>query len=588
MNEKIGALLVTAIFVVSSFAVAVPVFGNKPNYIIIYDSTDSLADAKDTLVAKYTAAGYNVIVLNFTDFEGKADAQHYWQTITWEHVAGWLGWWQYYWYDNANVSKALVYLDYADLSIYSVHDFREALRPSLRDWIIDNGGALGDYVAIVGVTGTSMGFYRDGLAANGILVPTVTDSSMAMGYADEVVDYSSYYDAYVHYTDVEYYAPWDDIFSAHEDWPNFPGKDAMVALAENYADLMPCPEIPLIVDQALIWDFAVGRISGLTLKETEDLITASPSVSNRFVDTAVVPLVQYDTAVHELVSTAGYSVNLDWCHSATYGKTMSSVQDIGVWYTTCHGNVVYYQPQLWETGYIPKARIATVGDGVHTYWFGNPKENYYHESTKALPTAIGAYGAGKGKSGRVWVFLNADPLKGITTMDDEQNYTQWYPLDPKDYDLKEMPSLSGTFVWQESCLVGSSEWPLFIASKGAVGVVTGIASQEVCEGGELPALFFSAVVSGYPVGKALMYAYQNLHAVEYFYSPAWLWPIDYGVYMASMYLLGDPAVTLHVPHPMPTPQPLKVSGKAMGDPARGVLRRGLLFIEDHNFDLTMP
>jgi hypothetical protein len=261
----------------------------------------------------------------------------------------------------------LLYIDYADLSIYSVHDFREALRPSLRDWIIDNGGALEDYVAIVGVTGTSMDFYRDGLAANDTLVPTVTDRSAPMGYKVEVVDYSAYYDAYVHYTDVEYYAPWNEIFTAHEEWPDFAGKSAMVALAETYAYLMSCPEISLIVDQALIWDFAVGRISGLTLEDTIDLITANPSTSNRFVDTADVPLVQYDTAVHELVNAAGYSVNLDWCHSATYGKTMSSVQDIGVWYTTCHGNVVYYQPQLWETGYVPKARIATVGNGVHTY-----------------------------------------------------------------------------------------------------------------------------------------------------------------------------------------------------------------------------
>jgi len=590
MSKRIVALIVAAMFVASSFVV-IPVFANQPNYIIIYDSTDSLASAVGALEAKYSTT-HNVIKLDFSTFLDKSLAQHYWQTIVWEHVAGMLGWWQYYWYDYADVTRGSTYIDYCDLSIYSVDDFRDELRPSLESWIAEAGGQPGDYVAVVGETGTSMEFYRDGLAANGILVPTVLSSNVPSGvYEAEVVDYSPYYDAYVHYTNVSYFAPWTEISVAHEDWPDFAGKDAMVDLAEIYADLMPCPEIPLIVDQALIWNFAVGRISGFDLDDTIDLIEASPSSSNEFVSTDVVPVVQYDDAIHKLVSTAGYDVNWNWLKSANCPGTMSSIQDFpSIWYTTCHGNVIYYQPQLWETGYIPKARIATVGDGVHTYWFKTPNENYYYETTIPYPTSIGAYGAGKGTSGKVWTFINADPLKGVTTMDDEQDYTTWYlsKIDPEDYGLSEIPPLDGTFVWQESCLVGSSEWPLFVASQGAVGVVTGIASQEVCEGGQLPGLFFSAVVAGYPLGKALMYAYQNLEPVEYFYSPPWLWPIDFGVYMASMYLLGDPAVTLQVPHPYPSPPSLQVSGRAMGDSAKGVLRRGLLFLEDHNYQLTMP
>jgi len=589
MSKRIIALIVAAMFVASSFVV-MPVFADQPNYIIIYDSTDSLAGAVGALEAKYDTT-HNVIKLDFSTFLDKSLAQHYWQTIVWEHVAGMLGWWQYYWYDHANDTRGSTYIDYCDLSIYSVDDFREALRPSLTSWITDEGGQPGDYVAVVGETGTSMEFYRDGLAANGILVPMVSSSDVSMGYADEVVDYSPYYDAYVHYTDVEFFAPWSEIFGAHEEWPEFAGKDAMVALAENYAYLMPCPEIPLIVDQALIWDFAVGRISGFDPTDTIELINRSPSISKDFVSTDVVPVVQYDNAIHNLVSTAGYNVDWNWLKSANYPGTMSTIQGLpSIWYTTCHGNVIYYQPQLWETGYIPKARIATVGDGVHTYWFKTPNENYDHETTKAYPVPIGAYGAGKGTSGKVWMFIDADPLKGVTTMDDEQNYTPWYSskIDPAGYGLSEIPPLDGTFVWQESCLVGSSEWPLFVVSKGAVGVVTGIASQEVCEGGQLPGLFFSAVIAGYPMGKALMYAYQNLEPVEYFYSPPWLWPIDFGVYMASMYLLGDPAVALPVPHPSPAPLPLQVPGRAMGDSAGGVLRRGLLFLEDYNYQLIMP
>lgn len=626
MNKKIFAVLLAITIVVSSFMATVPVSAYKPLYLIITDSKDPLYPAALYLEHCYDEV-YDVVVIDIekatigngkSRIDLKEEAQNAWKLTEWESLSGMWGWWQYWVWDQADYMTAVIAYNYGTLSDkeYTHDDMRKYLGELFVPWIEENWGTP-DYVAIVGETGTSMEFYNEGLLEHEILAPTIVygegvASELASSYHG-IYDRASLYDyageeAYMVCTDVEYFAPSGPILAKMtEDWPawwisRLEEHEFIRDFGLNFVNLMPTPEIPIILDQALTWYYPTGRIAGRTLDDAIALIdrsigydewaAANTELAGKMLSDDLVPTVAFSNAMGEAVHEAGFEVTHHWLEQTTLANSMSELAEgVGQWYITCHGNWAYYNPHYWETeyGWWPDAEVLFLGCGVRTYWFHD--NNYpMGEKTKPIPIMIGAGYPGLGDSGRPWLFINADPLRSIDIMDDEGTWpafmTQQPWFTPAQWGIIPMPDFDHTVIHIMSCMVGSSEMPISWVNKGAAAVISGIVSQEVCEGGEIVAYFYNALSAGYTAGEALHYAYTKVHTLRWFYVyPVDFWfPEEADYMMTSMFLIGDPALKSYVPTPLPEPKPLNQFPDdhfpANTQKTDGVMRRGLLCIDD--------
>jgi hypothetical protein len=318
------------------------------------------------------------------------------------------------------------------------------------------------------------------------------------------------------------------------------------------AQQVPVAYLPFEVEECLAWyGYACGRITGDTIEDAiglveragdyDEWVAANPEKASRFLSTFTVGVEPYYTQFPSLLTDAGYNYvyqspdGPDPEDYPTWGNVYTELDEgVGIWQLTCHGN--------YMTG------SGGPGNGLLTFLIPGAEDYYY-----TVP--IGTESPAGGWSGEVWPFVNNNYLGSIQTRD----------IPPA------MPSLDHTVVYVCSCMTGASEMPLQLVSEGAVAVIMGITSQEVCEGDCHSAYLFNALFhtnpgtgSQYSIGEAMAYAAVNTHVLHYYYA---MWG---GLtYWSSKYLIGDPALVPYCPNVGGYPEPLDPPGNNPGQYPRG-------------------
>lgn len=564
-----------------------------PGYYVVADNRDPFYAA-----AKLLAAYHNAPILGMPP-EFEELVQTSWKMFEWELVAGMWGWWQYYVYNAENYDMGNTYIMLTDDAIFTAYDNVAPVREAAKQWFAEIN-VDPNYIAIVGDIGTSMEFYRNGLARNKILAPELVWTYIPCDYLtfvtsgqlrkllclyhDVVIDHNEFYsaapppgttDAYTVYTNVQFFAPFDPInatiWSDGLPWiSSLEEHEMLKALALENCRWMPSPETPLSLDVALTYDYPTGRITGFDLADTVALIARNifydqvidPEYAGNFADHGLVPVEPYahwnEYSTENLMKNAGFSYYGLNCSECMYYDEIEALetQKPGQWYWTHHGNFAWYVPNRATTGYpsLTEARLLFLGDGVSTHdYFGYSE--YYDIAVSG------------GESGKEFHFINTDLLFSVDYVDYEYDYPSWLVRfdsrfkDPEaNFGILKFPRLYNTVTFVMTCMAGSSKAPLMYAHQGAASVLMGTASQEVFGGEELVALFYDALAAGKSVGEALNFASENYHLIRWFYHPDWYYFPEEGDYHEnSMYVIGDPALHPYVPNPQPLVPPEVVS-----------------------------
>jgi hypothetical protein len=345
-----------------------------------------------------------------------------------------------------------------------------------------------------------------------------------------------------------------DIKTRRSDWVSALGMDMWWNPALPYpadawpssinAQQVPVAYCPFVIEECLSWyGYACGRITGLTVDDAvalvdragtyDDWVAANPEKARRFLASYTVGVYDYYTQMPSLLTGAGFDLHWYSPEGPNY-PTWADVKPeldagVGYWHLTCHGNFM--------TG------MAGPGNGLTTFVYPETTGYYYD-------IQIGGESPAGGWSGEIWDFINNDYL-------DSPVRTQ---------SIDRVPSLDYSVVRITACMTGASELPLQIVSKGAVAVITGITSQEVCEGDCSAAYFYNALThtnpetgSQFSIGEAMAYANVNTHVLHYYYA------LGSGMnYWSTMYLIGDPALVPYVPNVGGYPPPLDPPGNNPG------------------------
>jgi hypothetical protein len=312
------------------------------------------------------------------------------------------------------------------------------------------------------------------------------------------------------------------------------------------AQQVPVAYCPYVIEECLSWyGYACGRITGDTIADAVALVdragtynewaAANTDKAGRFLASFTVGVYDYYAQMPSMLTGAGF--NLAWYTPEgppdgypTWANIQAELsQGVGYWHLTCHGN--------FQTG------MGGPGNGLITFDDGH---HYYYDIEIGGETPAGGW------SGEIWDFINNDYLASKTSA----------TLDV----APAMPSLDHTVVRVTSCMTGNSEMPLQFVSRGAVAVIMGITSQEVCEGDCDAAYFYNALThtnpatgTQYSIGEAMAYANVNTHVLHYYYATM------AGMnYWSTMYLIGDPALVPYVPNVGGTPPALDPAGNNPG------------------------
>jgi len=311
------------------------------------------------------------------------------------------------------------------------------------------------------------------------------------------------------------------------------------------AQQVPVPYLPFVIDECLAWyGYAVGRITGLTVDDAVALVNragtynewvaANPAKANRFLTSYTVGAYNYYAQMPTILTNAGFDTTENsYAPEGPLYPTWANVkatldQGVGFWQLTCHGNFM--------TG------TGGPGTGLITFVYPWSTSDYYD-------VKIGGETPRMGWSGRIWDFINND-----------------YTEDKTSTTLDDMPALDHTIVHVSACMTGASEMPLQMVGKGAVAVIMGITTQEVCQSDGNAAYYWNALThvnretsKQFSLGEAMAYANDNTHVLHYYYA------VSGGMtHWNTMYLIGDPALVPYVPHVEGYPQPLDPPGNNPG------------------------
>jgi hypothetical protein len=302
------------------------------------------------------------------------------------------------------------------------------------------------------------------------------------------------------------------------------------------AGQVPVGYLPFVVDEVLAWyGYAVGRIAGLTIDDAVALVdragdynewaSGHQAQAGTFVASFTVGVSDYYSQLPTVLSDAGFATC--WFAPedpiAKFDDVKTALQaGVGYWHLTCHGNFM--------TG------MGGPGNGLITFPYS--QSDYYDIMI------------GPGWSDIIWDFINNDNLESKTTATG----------------VPTIPLFDHTVVRVSSCMTGSSEMPLQFVQRGAVAVVMGLPSQEVCECDGNAAYYYNALTHTNPatdkqftLGEAMAYANDHTHPLHYFYKAS-----GGMTYWNSMYLIGDPALTPYVPDVGGYPAPLDPQGNNPG------------------------
>lgn len=312
------------------------------------------------------------------------------------------------------------------------------------------------------------------------------------------------------------------------------------------AQQVPVAYCPFVIEECLSWyGYACGRITGDTVADAVALVDRAGTYNEwvadntdkagRFLASYTVGVYDYYTQMPAMLTGAGF--DLAWYTPdgppdgyPTWANVKAELEEgVGYWHLTCHGNFM--------TG------MAGPGNGLTTFPY-DWSTGYYYDIKIGGETPRGGW------SGEIWDFINNDVL-------DSPVRTQY---------IYRVPPLDHTVVRVTACMTGASEFPLQLVSKGAVAVIMGITSQEVCEGDCDAAYFYNAIThtnpdtgSQFSIGEAMAYAAVNTHVLHYYYATM------AGMnYWSTMYLIGDPALVPYVPTVGGSPPPLDPPGNNPG------------------------
>jgi len=312
------------------------------------------------------------------------------------------------------------------------------------------------------------------------------------------------------------------------------------------AQQVPVAYCPFVIEECLSWyGYACGRITGDTVADAvalvdragtyKEWVAANTEKAGRFLASYTVGVYDYYTQLPSMLTNAGF--DLAWYTPdgppdgyPTWANVRPElVAGVGYWHLTCHGNFM--------TG------VAGPGNGLTTFPY-DWSTGYYYDIEIGGETPAGGW------SGEIWDFINNDVL-------DSPVRSQY---------IERVPPLDYAVVRVTACMTGASEFPLQIVDKGAVAVIMGITSQEVCEGDCSAAYFYNALThtnpatgTQYSIGEAMAYANVNTHVLHYYYATM------AGMnYWSTMYLIGDPALVPYVPDVGGAPPPLDPPGNNPG------------------------
>jgi hypothetical protein len=314
------------------------------------------------------------------------------------------------------------------------------------------------------------------------------------------------------------------------------------------AQQVPVAYLPFVIEECLSWyGYACGRITGDTIADAVALVDRAGTYdawvadnldkAGRFLASFTVGVYDYYAQMPSMLTGAGF--DLAWYtpdgppdgYPLWTNVQAELAEGVGYWHLTCHGN--------FQTG------MGGPGNGLITFPY-DWSTGYYYD------IEIGGESPKGGWSGEIWNFINNDYLTSKTsaTLD----------VHPA------MPALDHTVVRVTACMTGASEMPLQLVSRGAVAVIMGITSQEVCEGDGDAAYFYNAIThtnpdtgSQFSLGEAMAYANVNTHVLHYYYATM------AGMnYWSTMYLIGDPALVPYVPNVGGSPPPLDPPGNNPG------------------------
>jgi hypothetical protein len=346
-----------------------------------------------------------------------------------------------------------------------------------------------------------------------------------------------------------------DIKTRRSDWVSALGMSIWWDLSLPYpadawpssmtAGQVPVAYLPFEIEECLSWyGYACGRITGDTVADAVALVdrdgtysgwaAANPDKAGRFLASFTVGVNEYYAQLPTILTNAGFDMTGNWYAPesppySTWADVKAALSPgVGYWHLTCHGN--------FQSG------SGGPGNGVITFLSPGMQSEYYD-------IGIGGESPAGGWSGEIWDFINNDYLSSKTSLT-----------------IGDMPALDHTVVRVTACMTGASEMPLQLVSKGAVAVIMGITSQEVCEGDCDAAYFYNALThtnpdtgSQFSIGEAMAYANVNTHVLHYYYATM------AGMnYWSTMYLIGDPALVPYVPTVGGSPPSLDPPGNNPG------------------------
>jgi hypothetical protein len=531
----------------------------QPHYVVISDPEDPLYPA-----AQLLASQRGCPIVSLPD-DLKETVQKEWRFMQWECISSLWGVWEYAMWDKTE--DKLQWIGYRYLftdALFEQDRFRKDMKDVSYDFLPED--TL--FIAIVGDIGTSMQYWREGFQAQHILTPTVVSACDSQDFLNYRCDYSAFHEKYIAFTSVEELCPAEELNEVlFQDAPKYwvssqKEREDLMAMAFQYTDVIPCPEVPLSLDYLLAERYAVGRITGYDLADTlvfsaRALFLPPDCQTYLLADNIEVPV--YTDAVLHLLGTAGLTG--EYYPLGEAEAQLMEKFDTGIIIYNGTGNNSFFLPHFYKKGEGVTTSLSVEVEGIESHMFmfcpGNGCISFW------FPGITSTYDIkiSEGFSQKTWEFTAARPELFVLVSDLKGEYPDLRTTELDAVVLGRIPVIDhyrSPFAFISATgPIGSSEFPLWFIRKGAGGFCINVGMQEVLTNFELETLFFSRALGETPVGESLRYAKNTVHTAGYWYPLSGLWMSEEQyVREEASCLFGDPALILDVALPLPSVIPL--------------------------------